>query len=331
MPDGPSARRPVGGVVRPMVHHGRMSELTRIPAPDGVAPAAQYTHVVLGTGRFVAVSGQLALDEDGKLVGAGDPAAQARQVFENLRRCLAAARPPRGACRAHTRRPVAGRVGGAGRRAGATGVPDGGRGVRGAAGLIGGGRRWAASTVPVMNDMDDDGIRTRIRPMALSDCERVAEIRIGGWQSAYQGLVPQSYLDALDVAQDAERRRAYFSQADGSVLDLVAERDGQVVGWACHGPYRDGEVRTEDAELYAIYVAPGRYGDGIGQALLQESLRHCTAAGHPRILLWVLKDNARARRFYERAGFRPDGAEEPFEVDGVEVPEVRYARELAPA
>ena len=46
---------------------------------------------MLGTGRFVAVSGQLALDADGKLVGEGDPAAQARQVFENLKRCLAAA------------------------------------------------------------------------------------------------------------------------------------------------------------------------------------------------------------------------------------------------
>ncbi|MFF6994879.1 RidA family protein [Streptomyces sp. NPDC008313] len=68
-----------------------MSDLTRIPAPDGLAPAAAYTHVVTGTGRFVAVSGQLALDENGKLVGDGDPAAQARQVFENLRRCLAAA------------------------------------------------------------------------------------------------------------------------------------------------------------------------------------------------------------------------------------------------
>lgn len=68
-----------------------MTELTRIPAPDGVAPAAQYSHVVLGSGRFVAISGQVALDEDGRLVGEGDPAAQARQVFENLRRCLVAA------------------------------------------------------------------------------------------------------------------------------------------------------------------------------------------------------------------------------------------------
>ncbi|MBV1935523.1 RidA family protein [Streptomyces sp. NPDC060006] len=63
----------------------------RIAAPDGVAPAAAYSHVVVGTGRFVAVSGQLPLDEDGGLVGEGDPAAQARQVFENLRRCLASA------------------------------------------------------------------------------------------------------------------------------------------------------------------------------------------------------------------------------------------------
>ncbi|GAA3882177.1 hypothetical protein GCM10023084_38900 [Streptomyces lacrimifluminis] len=68
-----------------------MSELTRIPAPDGVAPAAAYTHVVMGSGRFVAISGQLALDEAGEVVGRSDPAAQARQVFENLHRCLAAA------------------------------------------------------------------------------------------------------------------------------------------------------------------------------------------------------------------------------------------------
>ncbi|QEU97142.1 RidA family protein [Streptomyces kanamyceticus] len=68
-----------------------MSRLTHISAPEGVAPATAYTHVVMGTGRFVAISGQLALDEDGKLVGEGDAAAQAHQVFENLRRCLTAA------------------------------------------------------------------------------------------------------------------------------------------------------------------------------------------------------------------------------------------------
>ncbi|MFH9059959.1 Rid family hydrolase [Streptomyces coeruleorubidus] len=57
-----------------------MSEPTRIPAPDGVRAAAQYSHVAMGTGRFVAIAGQLALDEQGRPVGEGDPAAQARQA-----------------------------------------------------------------------------------------------------------------------------------------------------------------------------------------------------------------------------------------------------------
>ncbi|MEU6342900.1 MULTISPECIES: RidA family protein [unclassified Streptomyces] len=68
-----------------------MSHLTHIAAPDGIAPAGGYSHVVMGEGRFVAISGQIALDADGEVVGPGDPAAQARQVFANLGRCLAAA------------------------------------------------------------------------------------------------------------------------------------------------------------------------------------------------------------------------------------------------
>jgi len=69
----------------------RHIRLTHIAAPEGVAPGTGYTQVITGSGRLVAVSGQVALDEHGEVVGKGDPQAQARQVFENLRRCLAAA------------------------------------------------------------------------------------------------------------------------------------------------------------------------------------------------------------------------------------------------
>ncbi|MBL1083903.1 N-acetyltransferase [Streptomyces actinomycinicus] len=164
----------------------------------------------------------------------------------------------------------------------------------------------------------------RIRPMALTDCERVSEIRIRGWQQAYRGLMPQAYLDGLSVSADAERRRARFTGPDGSVTNLVAEQDGTVLGWAAYGPYRDGDVLTDDAELYAVYVDPAHLGCGIGRALLTASVERC--AGRPRMLLWVLRENASARRFYERAGFRFDGAEEPFEAGGVPVPEVRYVK-----
>ncbi len=69
------------------------TKLFHIPDPEGVTPGAGYTHVELGSGRLIAISGQVALDDQGARVGAGDPEAQARQVFENLRRCLAAAGP----------------------------------------------------------------------------------------------------------------------------------------------------------------------------------------------------------------------------------------------
>jgi enamine deaminase RidA (YjgF/YER057c/UK114 family) len=67
-----------------------LSQLSHLN-PDGVAPGNGYSHVVTGPGRWVAIAGQVAFDAEGNLVGEGDPAAQAQQVFANLERCLAAA------------------------------------------------------------------------------------------------------------------------------------------------------------------------------------------------------------------------------------------------
>jgi enamine deaminase RidA (YjgF/YER057c/UK114 family) len=70
-----------------------MSHLRHIAQPDGVAPAFArgYSHVVTASGQLVVVSGQISFDESGAVVGPGDPALQAEQAFENVRRCLAAA------------------------------------------------------------------------------------------------------------------------------------------------------------------------------------------------------------------------------------------------
>ncbi|WP_326768956.1 GNAT family N-acetyltransferase [Streptomyces sp. NBC_01591] len=170
----------------------------------------------------------------------------------------------------------------------------------------------------------------RVRDMTVDDCEAVTRIRVRGWQAAYPGLIPQSYLDDMDlsVAEDAERRRASFT-GGCTIVNLVAERPGPgVIGWACYGPYREKGRPLARGELYALYVAPEQIGTGAGRALMAEILTRTEAGGFPDLALWVLKENAPARRFYERAGFRPDGAEESFEADGVLVPEVRYVRAL---
>ncbi|MFF2729570.1 GNAT family N-acetyltransferase [Streptomyces sp. NPDC058008] len=170
----------------------------------------------------------------------------------------------------------------------------------------------------------------RVREMTLDDCAAVADIRVRGWRHAYAGLVPRTYLDAMDAARDAERRRAHLTADDGQ-MNLVAEAPhATVTGWACHGPCRDGDARPGSAELYALYVRPDRIGTGTGRTLLTEATGRASAGGFLTMTLWVLKENVRARRLYERAGFRPDGAEEAFEAGGALVPEVRYVRPLSP-
>ncbi|MET7341091.1 GNAT family N-acetyltransferase [Streptomyces sp. NPDC005547] len=166
--------------------------------------------------------------------------------------------------------------------------------------------------------------------MTPADCEAVATVRVRGWQSAYAGLMPQAHLDAMDIAEDAALRRRHLASRNG-VVNVVAGRPGSgVVGWAALGRYREDGRRLERGELYAIYVLPEQTWTGVGRALMTEVLTRAAAAGYPDLALWVLKENAPARRFYERAGFHADGAEEPFDVDGVAVPEVRYVRTLIP-
>ncbi|MFE4367925.1 RidA family protein [Streptomyces sp. NPDC056835] len=68
----------------------KQRQLIHVSTPEGVAPSSGYSHVVTGPGQLAVVAGQMAYDEQGEFVGEGDPTAQARQVFRNMRGCLAA-------------------------------------------------------------------------------------------------------------------------------------------------------------------------------------------------------------------------------------------------
>jgi enamine deaminase RidA (YjgF/YER057c/UK114 family) len=68
-----------------------MTHIEHVNAPKGVRPGIGYSHAVGGSGRLVAIAGQVAMAPDGELVGPSDPRAQAERVFENLRLVLDAA------------------------------------------------------------------------------------------------------------------------------------------------------------------------------------------------------------------------------------------------
>jgi len=165
--------------------------------------------------------------------------------------------------------------------------------------------------------------------MTDDDIDAVAVVHVRTWQAAYAGIVPADHLAAMDVAAMAERRRTM--PVPPGVRTLVATDDGQVVGFVVFGPYR-GEDGTEPerGQLYAIYVTPGHWGRGAGRLLFDAAKAGLTAAGFPDMRLWVLAENHRARRFYERVGMAPDGARDHYIPAGtqVELPELRYAMAL---
>lgn len=171
----------------------------------------------------------------------------------------------------------------------------------------------------------DRGMDVTCRPATDADVDAIAEVRARGWQTAYRGIVPQAVLDRMDPVADAAGWRTRDRRGHH-----VAEAGGRVVGWLLVGPYRydAGDRGSEPGpgcgEILAIYVHPDAWGRGTGRTLLAYGLGELRRQGLVPVLLWVLAANERARRFYERAGFRADGGTHDYEVGGATLPEVRY-------
>jgi ribosomal protein S18 acetylase RimI-like enzyme len=137
--------------------------------------------------------------------------------------------------------------------------------------------------------------------------------------------MPDDFLDGLRPEERAAswERRLHRERDPGPLL--VAEDDGRVVGFALLGPAQDPD---DGGQLYAINVDPDHWGMGAGRALLAAAQAELARLGYAEAVLWVLPGNARARRFYELAGWADDGAQRTGEAWGVVFTEVRYRRRL---
>jgi GNAT superfamily N-acetyltransferase len=166
-----------------------------------------------------------------------------------------------------------------------------------------------------------------LRAAEVSDAKAIATVHVVTWQAAYVGIIPSEVLDRLSVEQRAVKWEETIAGLGSGERLEVAEDGHRVVGFAFTGACKD-----EDAfglgELYAIYVAPSHWGTGAGPALLAAARRSLVQGGHDRAVLWVLEANKRARAFYERDGWAPDGAVKSY-GEGGGVRAVRYRVDLS--
>jgi ribosomal protein S18 acetylase RimI-like enzyme len=186
----------------------------------------------------------------------------------------------------------------------------------------------------------------RIRRAGPDDAMAIATVYVRSWKGAYPGLIPQPYLDALSADERVEDWRATLAASawprTGTIVLLGPADDadgdaaeGPVTGFVSFSPTRDDDLEAPGGgvhtvgEILTFYLDPGAFGSGGADLLMSAALVALRGAHFATAMLWVLNTNARARRFYERRGWRPDGTNKLHDWGAFVATDLRYVIDLA--
>jgi GNAT superfamily N-acetyltransferase len=140
-----------------------------------------------------------------------------------------------------------------------------------------------------------------VRPAGVKDAEGIAFVHVTAWRETYRGLMPDNVLDNLSVERRArEWRGTLQDEANIYHTSVVAEVDGQIIGFANYGREREGD-RQFQGELFAIYVLKRFQGQGIGRGMIRAAANELLTLDLSSMLVWVLSENP-YQKFYERLG-----------------------------
>ena len=159
-----------------------------------------------------------------------------------------------------------------------------------------------------------------VRPARPDDARAIAAVHVRSWQAGYRGIIAGAILDAITVDDRERLWRGYLTDPDDEIRTLVAEQNGEVVGFvSLAAESRDDDAAPGVAEIPALYVDPARWRSGAGRALVEAALERLRAGGAAEVSLWVLEDNERGRAFYAACGFTADGARQTNELGPEEI------------
>jgi ribosomal protein S18 acetylase RimI-like enzyme len=172
----------------------------------------------------------------------------------------------------------------------------------------------------------DDGMsehapRIKIREATPDDAAGVARVHVISSRATYLGLLPEVTLSEMTYRKRTVNWSKTLEDRSGGEFVFVAERGGEVVGFASGGPERGGDADF-DGELYAVYLLPEHQRRGAGRRLVLAVAERLARLGFRSLMLWVLADNP-ACRFYEALGGARIRATE-IEGDGRALTKVAY-------
>lgn len=143
---------------------------------------------------------------------------------------------------------------------------------------------------------------------SVDDAQTFAKAQVEGWQEGYKDIFPSSFLKQMKFESRRERwEEILANEMQGEKAAFVAKVDGKGCGFATIGPARS-PLLDMDAEIWALYVMPDYWGQGIGAELIKACRTEIQKCGGANMFVSCLKDNDRGIRFYKKMGAnaRPD-------------------------
>jgi ribosomal protein S18 acetylase RimI-like enzyme len=136
-----------------------------------------------------------------------------------------------------------------------------------------------------------------LRAARACDARVVTSVCVPSWRERYRGIVPARVLGRETPRRIVAWARGLVTGRRASAW--LAAIDGKAVGFMALRRQANSRL-----EVYQLFVLPAFQGSGVGRTLVELSLAEAASRGR-RVELWVLRDNARARRWYEARGGRP--------------------------
>ncbi|HAN20237.1 MAG: hypothetical protein A2Y15_05125 [Clostridiales bacterium GWF2_36_10] len=164
-----------------------------------------------------------------------------------------------------------------------------------------------------------------IRKAEYGDAEKIAYVHTMSWKVAYAGIIPDEYLNNLSVDDRAEKFRLYFDKNENTFYFLT-ELDEKTIGFIVLQECRDKDLKGA-GEICAMYLLPEYFNKGYGSHMMRFSVNFLANKGYKTIALWVLEENARARKFYQKCGFVFDGKKKKIDI-GKPLKVIRYRTEI---
>ena len=158
------------------------------------------------------------------------------------------------------------------------------------------------------------------RSPALADAEAIARVHVASWREAYDGIVPSSILDNVEVEDRIARWQGYLA---GEGVTFLAEVDGAAAGFIRVGKLSEPMVEGADGHIFALYVLRRHHRQGIGRSLLGLAAGEWLSRGGKALSVGVLTENAPALAFYRGVGASFVQAE-TYRWEGHDLPESIY-------